>query len=378
MTSLQTRLETLLAGSPPVHAGSGCAAAVVRDGEVLAHAWAGTARAGTPWDDRTLVHAWSAAKPFAALTVLLAVADGHLALDEPVVTWWPAYAAPGTAKATTTVRHLLAHQAGLPRFPAAADDVDPLDRPALVALLEGAEPEHGPGAAHGEHALTYGHLLDELHRRAVGPSLADAFARFADRAGWDLHLAVAADDLDRCADVVGLAADWPTAYLTDPRWGDVLARPPGLLDPAVVNGRAYRTASFPAVSLHATALGLATAYDDLRRPDGRAAAALGPELHRAFLAPATSGPDLVLGRDVAWALGPQVDLEGGDPVEVGMGGVGGSGGWASYRSRFGGTGHGCGFVTGALAGPGDPDVGDDVWELVEEERDSRPFSAEPA
>src|SRR3546814_14810584 len=81
-----------------------------------------------------------------------------------------------------------------------------------------------------EHALTYGHLCDELVRRATRQPLADRFAEIARAHGGDLHLAVPSADPRRVADVVPVVEDWRAAYLDDPRWGPPLGRPPGLLD----------------------------------------------------------------------------------------------------------------------------------------------------
>jgi CubicO group peptidase (beta-lactamase class C family) len=93
----------------------GAAACVVRGGEVVDEAVTGTLDGARPWTADTLVMTYSTAKPFAALTVLTAVAEGALGLDQPVADLWPAYAVHG--KQATTVRQVLAHQAGLPAFP---------------------------------------------------------------------------------------------------------------------------------------------------------------------------------------------------------------------------------------------------------------------
>ena len=47
---------------------------------------------------------------------------------------------------------------------------------------------------------------------------------------------------------------WRSGYLDDPRWGPALGRPPGLLEPVVLNSDRFRGTPFPAVALHATAL----------------------------------------------------------------------------------------------------------------------------
>ncbi|WP_210441233.1 serine hydrolase domain-containing protein [Nocardioides xinjiangensis] len=331
----------------------GCAVAVVRDGIVEVDHAAGTSDGSRAWSSDTLVMTYSVAKPFAALTVLDAVSEGAFALDDPVVAWWPEYGAAG--KAGTTIRHLLLHQAGLPAFGPEADEVAYDDREALVGLLARATPVHEPGTGVAEHALTYGHLLDEVLRRATGEELAERFGRIAAAAGWDLHLRVADDDLDRVATVEEVLPTWRSDYVRDPRWGPALGRPRGLLDPQVLNSSRFRRTSFPAIALHASALGLARCYDDVARPDGLVAQRLGPELWRAYLGPAATGHDLVLDRDVVWTLGFQRDEEDGR-LEIGMGGAGGCSAWTEPAA-----GYGAAFVTRGLGGH---DRGDDVWRAV--------------
>ena len=336
----------------------GGAVAVVRDGVVEVDHAAGTRDGSTPWTSDTLVMTWSVAKPFAALAVLDAVAEGALALDQPVASVWPEYAPAGTGngKDGTTVRHLLAHQAGLPTFPEAASGVAYDDRSALVDLLAGATPVHPPGAGVAEHALTYGHLLDEVLRRATGEPLDERFARIAGEAGWDLHLRVADRDLARVATLVEVVDTWRSGYLDDPRWGPALGRPAGLLDPEVLSSDRFRRTPFPAVNLHASALALASFYDDVRRPDGRVGERLGHALWRGYVEPAATGHDLVLDRQVTWTLGFQVDEEDGR-AEVGMGGAGGCSAWTEPAARYGAA-----FVTRGL---GTHDRGGLVWEAVQ-------------
>jgi CubicO group peptidase (beta-lactamase class C family) len=328
----------------------GAAVCVVRDGQVEVEHHVGTRDGAVPWTPDTLVMTYSVAKPFAALTLLTAVADGQLGLDQKVTDLWPAYAVHG--KEPTTVRQVLAHQAALPGFPPEAAHLDFDDTDGLTRLLAEARPEHAPGAAVAEHALTYGHLCERLLRAATGEDLPTRFARIAAEHGWDLHLRVPEGDLGRVADVVPAAPDWPAGYLDDPRWGPALSRPPGLLDPAVLNSARWRRTSFGAIGLHASARGLATFYDDLLRPDGAVAGLLGPALHQEYVGAQATGVDLVLGREVTWTLGFQVD-----PDEIGMGGAGGCSAWWSF-----GGGYGAAYVTRGLGGH---DRGEEVWALLE-------------
>ncbi len=327
----------------------GAAACVVRDGAVADEAVTGTLDGDRPWTTDTLTMTYSCAKPFAALTVLTLVRDDRLGLDQRVAELWPAYAAHG--KEATTVRHVLAHQAGLPCFPEAARDVAFDDYDALVGLLADATPLHAPGAACAEHALTYGHLCDQLVRLVTGEDLASRFARLADGQGWDLHLRVAPGDLARVADPVALEEGWPAGYRDDPRWGPAMTRPDGLLDPEVLGSERWRATSFPAVSLHASALGLARFYGHLF--DGTVAELLGPELHAEYVGPQVTGHDLLLDREVTWTLGFQID-----ELDVGMGGAGGSSAW---WSRTGG--YAAAFVSRGL---GTHDRSEAFYELLED------------
>jgi CubicO group peptidase (beta-lactamase class C family) len=326
----------------------GAAACVVRGGEIVDEAVTGYLDGERPWTPDTLTMTYSCAKPFAALAVLTLVRDGVIALDQRVAELWPAYATHG--KEATTVRHVLAHQAGLPAFPAEAEDV-PFDAyEQLVGLLAEAAPIHPPGQACAEHALTYGHLCDQLVRLATGEDLATRFARLADEQGWDLHLRVAPGDLGRTADPVAVEPGWPSRYTDDPRWGPAMTRPKGLLDPVVLGSERWRTTSFPAINLHASARGLATFYGGLT--DGTVEELLGPELYRDYVGAQASGHDLLLDREVTWTLGFQRDDH-----DLGMGGAGGSGAWWSFTG-----GYAAAFVSRGL---GTHDRDDAVYDLLE-------------
>jgi CubicO group peptidase (beta-lactamase class C family) len=331
----------------------GGAVSVVRDGVVEIDHVGGTRDGALPWTSDTLVMTFSVAKPFAALAFLDAVAEGLLAPEQAVTSVWPEFGRSG--KGSTTMWHLLSHQAGLPAFPEEAARVDYGDRQSLVDLLAASAPIHPPGEGVAEHALTYGHLLDEVLRRATGEPLVERFARIAAVAGWDLHLRVQPDDLARVATLVEPTGEWRSGYLEDPRWGPALGRPPGLLEPEVLNSDRFRGTPFPAVALHATALSLASFYDDVVRPDGDVAGRLGHDLWRAYVEPAATGHDLVLNRPVVWTLGFQIDEESGRG-ELGMGGAGGCSAWADPMVSYGAA-----YVTRGLGGH---DRAGMVWDEV--------------
>ncbi len=297
----------------------GAALAVDLDGELVVDLWGGRRDAvrGLPWERDTLVHTYSVSKPFAAIALLLLVDSGAVGLDEPVAAYWPEFAAGG--KAGIPVRWLLTHQAGLEVLPEPEPPDVLLDWERFCAALAAARPSWEPGTRHGEHALTFGHLVGEVARRADGRTVGELLR---EELPWlDFRIGLTGAEQGRCADVVGVSPE----LARDASWQRVLANPPGVLDPAVVNGGAYRAAQVPAVNGHGTARAVARLYGALLRGE-----LLSEGLREQVLSPQVSGVDEVVGRDLSWGLGLQVDADG-----FGMGGIGGSLGAASRSGRYG-------------------------------------------
>jgi CubicO group peptidase (beta-lactamase class C family) len=304
----------------------------------LSGGWADTERS-RPWRSDTLVHTYSTSKPFASLVALTAVADGTLALDEPVSTVWPAFAAGG--KEATTLRHILTHRAGLPAFPPSAAELDLLDDAGLRQALASAPAESAPGTVLAEHALTYGHLIDGVLRAATGRSLGEVYAEVVRPAlGIDAWFGVPEPDLGRVADLEHALPGGPEQFLTDviPSYRPVLAVPAGALDPDRLNSAAWRRAVFGAIGLHASASALVGFYAHLTSESGPVRRLLGPELHAEFLATQVCGHDQIVGTSVGWTLGPLRT----DSI-IGLGGLGGSAAWWSLRNE-----HAVAFVTRRL------------------------------
>lgn len=314
---------------------TGAGLSVWRDGrEVvrLSGGWADTERR-RPWGHDTLVQPYSVSKPFAALAALVATGGGVLDLDTPVARHWKEYGVAG--KEHTTLRHVLTHSAGLPRFPPTAAASDPLDDAGLRAALADAEPEYAPGTRMGEHALTHGHLIDGVLRAAAGTTLGAAFNEVVRPAlGLDAWFGVPEHALARVADVEYAHPDWPRAQPA----ADWLAVPDGPLDPAVVNSDAWRGSVFGAVNLHASATGLAGFLDGITDGDGPLRALLGREAHEEYLAPQATGYDEVFGTELTWTLGFLRD-----DAKIAKGGIGGSAVWRSLRH-----GHSCAYLTRRL------------------------------
>lgn len=321
--------------------GTGAAVAAWVDGAWAVDLWGGwgDARRTRAWRRDSIVMPYSVTKPFAAMCALLLVDRGALDLDAPMHAYWPQFRAPAT------VRHVLSHQAGV----VALDDPAPteafLDWDRMCAMLAAQEPEWEPGTAHGESALFYGHLVGELVRRVDGRSLG-RFLRdeVCGPMGLDFAVGLTESEQRRVVDLTGLDDAFrrgneegrPDLYRR------AIANPPGGQDGNVVNGPVWRAAEIPAINGHGTARAIAGLYAALLRGD-----LLSPALLREATTAQSRGTDRVFGFDNAWGLGFGVDPDG-----FGMGGLGGSVGWASTAG-----GYAYAFVTGSM---GDHDRSDAV------------------
>ena len=335
--------------------GSGGGALVVRrDGDTLLDLVTGTSdRDNTiPWTRDTLGLSFSTTKGVAS-TVIHRLADrGLLDHDEPVATYWPAFAAAG--KGRITVRHLLTHRAGLHSAQAVATRAeDLLDHLRMEERLA-ARPSDGPTPRSAYHAITYGWLLSGLARHVTGKGMADLFREeIAAPLGLrGLHLGVAPGDDLVVAQPVGSALR-QMGYAADrlqPVW-----RRAGLARTAVealhVPGfhRLFEgevapiwAAQMPAVSGAFSAEALARMYGELAAGGG---VLLSRETMHAAGRVQVRRPDAVLGIPMRWRLGYHQAFGTGPVAARAFGhyGYGGSGAWADPDS-----GVSLGFVTNRI------------------------------
>lgn len=320
---------------------TGAALSVWKGGKEVVGLAGGSTDAGETkaWTPDTLVHTYSTSKPFASLAALTAVAAGALDLDEPVARYWKEYAANG--KQDTTLRHVLTHRAGLPAFPPEAAELDLLDEDGLRRSLAEATPLYEPGTTTAEHAVTYGHLIDGVLRAATGRSLGETYAEDVRPAlGMDGWFGVPDSALARVADLEFQLPGGPEQFVAEvcPSYDDMLRRPAGLLDLDRLNTKEWRQSVFGAINLHTSATALGAFYGELTSPEGPVRTLLGEQLHEEFLASQACGFDQTVGISLNWTLGPLRT-----PNFVGLGGIGGSAAWWSYRHD-----HAVGYVTKRL------------------------------
>jgi CubicO group peptidase (beta-lactamase class C family) len=146
---------------------------VARHAQVVLDMALGMARADppTPVTHDTLFYSWSVAKPVTAMAVHLLIERGQLALDDPLVKYWPEFGRHG--KERVLVRHVLAHRAGFPLPPDSFPWYDYHDWDAAVRGMEDVTLKFEPGSAVQYHALTFGWALGELVRRVDGRRIED-------------------------------------------------------------------------------------------------------------------------------------------------------------------------------------------------------------
>jgi CubicO group peptidase (beta-lactamase class C family) len=128
---------------------------------------------GGGYDRDTLQLVFSTTKGITAVAVAMCVQRGLLDYDEPVVTYWPEFAAED--KGDATVGQLLSHQCGLITIDGLTL-VEALDWHLVTTRLAAGKPEWPIGSGHGYHAVTYGWLAGELVRRVTGRSLGEFVA----------------------------------------------------------------------------------------------------------------------------------------------------------------------------------------------------------
>ena len=134
-------------------------------GEKVVDLWGGirNKQTGEPWREDTMVIVHSATKGLAAMTLAVAHSRGWLDYEERVAHYWPEFAQNG--KEAITVRHLLAHQAGLFAFDEPVDRSVVADVDRLAVVLARQKPAWEPGTRQAYHGITLGFYQSELLRR---------------------------------------------------------------------------------------------------------------------------------------------------------------------------------------------------------------------
>lgn len=144
---------------------------------------------------------FSASKAVTAMVVHKLDETGALHLEDRVCDYLPAFASHG--KDLITIRHLLAHQAGIPNIPGEAMDLDLLERPERVTeLICEMEPVSRAGRLVSYHAISSGFVLGDVVRAATGSDIREVLSReICEPLGmrW-MRYGVAPEDVHRVAE----------------------------------------------------------------------------------------------------------------------------------------------------------------------------------
>jgi CubicO group peptidase (beta-lactamase class C family) len=323
-------------------------------GQTVVDIWAGVAdkNAEQVWHSDTLVNLFSCTKTFTAVAALQLVAEGKLALDEPVARYWPELACAG--KQAITLRQLLCHQAGLPALRAALPAEALYDWSCMTAALAAEQPWWQPGEGHGYAAITYGWLVGELLRRVDGRGPGESvIARTAQLLGLDFHIGLADCEFERVAHVSRMKGDMGDAaaqrllkcMFTGPTSMSARAftNPPSIM--TSTNKPEWRRMQQPAANGHGNARSLAGFYSGLL-----AGSLLDSELMAQMRREHSVGPDKTLLTDTRFGLGCMLDQPQVANATFGLGGqafghpgAGGSIGFADPEREVA-----FGFVTNSL------------------------------
>ena len=329
----------------------GAACCVYHKGEKVVDLWGGVRNKATcdPWEENTMALVYSATKGLAAMTLAVAHSRGWLDYDELVSNYWPEFAQNGKEK--TTVRQLLAHQAGLFALDEPIDKSVVADLDRLAVVLARQKPAWEPGTRQAYHAVTIGFYEGELLRR-VDPQHRSLGEFFQDEIATPLGL----DFYIRLPESI---PDSRLAPLIDPGISEMLFGFPIRVMPAIWNPRSNirralvgselahdlqhiysRNLEIPAGGGVGTARAIARAYSVFAT--GGKELGLRSETLQELLAPAIPSThgfyDECMKADVQFSLGfmkSNPNFPFGNPGSFGMPGAGGSLGFADLQAQVG-------------------------------------------
>jgi CubicO group peptidase (beta-lactamase class C family) len=331
MSELQQQIQKVIDELVDAGTERGVQVAVYQDGEQVVDAVAGVAdpATGRPVTAETVFYNFSIGKAATSTVVHRLAERGLFGYDTPVAELWPQFAAHG--KHAVTVRQVLNHTAGVPGIPLDTTVEDLCDWDKMCAAIADAELWWEPGTKVGYHAITFGHILGEVARRATGKRISQLLAEeVAGPLGvpGELWLGMPPSEHHRLApleDEPGAAEMAAQMLASMPPDLPMLRSAPMSLFPSAEFGNRPDTlaADIPAGG-KTSARAIARMYAALLgEVDG--VRLLSPERLREVTAVSSSGTDEVFGMPTTWGLGYAIGLPGGPRDSAfGVGGVGGS------------------------------------------------------
>jgi CubicO group peptidase (beta-lactamase class C family) len=341
----------------------GAALHIRRAGQSVVQLWGGVAdeRSHRAWAADTPSVVFSCTKGLMSILAAKLVEEGRLDYDAPVGTYWPEFAT--TCKLYVTVRHLLAHQAGLSGLRKDLSLDDMLDWDKVTGLLADQEPLWPLDEGYAYHAITHGWLIGEVIRRITGRSVQQHFAEtIAKPLGVDAWIGLPQSEQDRPAHL-------QVAPSLDELWVDEAAKPGpnwpframtlgGALPPSLAtmdggfNDPRVRAAQIPGAGGIATAEALATIWSATVAPTKGVRLIGDAIIARATQTQTEGAPVFEAAPPYSrWGMGFQLDSEARRYLtskSFGHDGAGGQVGFADPVHKIG-----FGYVTNWMEGVGD-------------------------
>lgn len=299
----------------------GASVAIFLEGKPVVDLWGGymDAERTADWRADTVVNVWSLGKAMTALAVMKAVGQGHINLDDTIATYWREFKQQG--KGDITIATALGHRAGLPALERPLPDDAFFDWDLMTDAIAAQAPWWEPGTNHGYHTNTFGFLLGETLRRAVGQRMRDFFHdNVSDPLDADFFMGIPAAVEPRVATLSqsprpetarnpaaqsGETNDDPMARMRHL----VYTNPPILFDDeqAGMNSRAWRMAEFPSTSPQSNARSVAAIFGHLANMIHRdESGIIDLELLKRAIRTESDGQDLVVQRPTRFGLGFQL------------------------------------------------------------------------
>jgi len=197
------------------------------------------------------INLFSASKAISAMVIHKLDEENVLRIDDRVCDYIPEFSSGG--KHRITLRHVLAHRAGVPNLPPEALSIDVICKPEqVVEILCHAKLTSRPGRALAYHAVTGGFILAEVVKRATGKDMRELMGEKISRPlglHW-LNCGVRPDQVD------AVANNALTGYPVLPPLKQLLQRALGLPMKEVIelsNNPRFLTSIIPAANICTTA-----------------------------------------------------------------------------------------------------------------------------
>jgi CubicO group peptidase (beta-lactamase class C family) len=251
----------------------------------------------------TPINLFSASKAISAMVIHKLDEENALRIDDRVCDYIPEFSSGG--KHRITLRHVLAHRAGVPNLPPEALSIDVICKPEqVVDILCHAKLASRPGRALAYHAVTGGFILAEVVKRATGKDMRELMGEKISRPlglHW-LNCGVRPDQVD------AVAKNALTGFPVLPPLKQLLQRALGLSLKEVVelsNDPRFLTSIIPAANICTTADEVSRFYQCmLRSGEWNSESVFAPRTVRHATAEQSYWElDLTLGFPVRYSLG---------------------------------------------------------------------------